>query len=69
MLPGDLAESLLRTMQGMYTDVDLDARVRNNVKLISPAVWKVGPEGSRYEVGLTLARLQANGENKQGEVG
>ena len=61
-LPRDLAESLLRTMQGMYTEVDLEARVRNNVKQVSPAVWKVSPDSARYGAGLTLARLQANGE-------
>ncbi len=50
-LPDDLAESLLRTMQGMYTDVALEANVRNNVKLTAPSVWKVEVDPENWTVG------------------
>jgi len=62
MLPDDLSRSLLRTILGMYTDVNLAADVRNNIKLVAKAVWEVCSDESRYEAGMKLASLEANGE-------
>lgn len=61
-LPDDLSGSLLRTVLGMYTDVNLAANMRNNIKLVAPVVWDVCSDESRYEVGLRFATLEANGE-------
>lgn len=61
-LPDDLSASLLRAIVGMYTDANLVADVRNNIKLVGRAVWNVCSEESRYEVGLKFATLEANGE-------
>jgi hypothetical protein len=46
----------------MYTDVNLAANMRNNIKLVAPVVWDVCSDESRYEVGLRFATLEANGE-------
>jgi len=61
-LPDDLSASLLRAVLGMYTDLNLAADVRNNIKLVAPVVWEVCSEESRYEVGLKFATLEANGD-------
>jgi len=61
-LPDDLSGSLLRTVLGMYTDVNLAADTRNNIKLVAPVVWDVCSGESRYQVGLRFATLEANGE-------
>lgn len=61
-LSDDLSGSLLRTVLGMYTDVRLAADVRNNIKLVAPAVWEVCSDECRYEGGLKFATLEANGE-------
>ena len=61
-LPEDLSESLLRALLGMYTDTDVDAHVRDNIKLLAKSVWDVVPLDARREVGLKQAMLAVNGE-------
>ena len=61
-LPDDLAGSLLRAILGMYTDTRIAVQVRDNIKLIASSVWQVAPDDSRYDAGLKLANLEANGE-------
>ncbi len=61
-MPEDLSASLLRAILGMYSDTNLAADVRNNIKLVAPAVWGICSEESRFEVGLKFATLEANGE-------
>lgn len=62
LLPDDLSSSLLRAMIGMYTDADIDSRVRDNIKLVAKSVWDVTPVEARQEAGLKHATLAANGE-------
>lgn len=61
-LSGDLAESLLRTLFGMYTDLKLTAETRNNIKLIAPAAWNQVDEDTRREAGVKYAIFSANAE-------
>jgi len=61
-LPEDLAHSLLRTAFGMYTDLRLDANVRNNIRFLAPEVWEVCSEDAKYDVGLKHGSFSANGE-------
>jgi len=44
LLPPDLATSLLRTIFGMYTDPDMLATAKNNIKLIATSAWSISPE-------------------------
>ena len=62
MLPPDLAVSLIRTLFGMYTDPKMAATAKNNIKLLSPAVWKQAPEAARYEVGLKYQTFASNAD-------
>ena len=62
LLPEDLSSSLLRAMLGMYTDADIDSRVRDNIKLVAKSVWNVAPVEVRQEAGMKQATLAANGE-------
>lgn len=62
MLPPDLAVSLIRTLFGMYTDPKMAVTAKNNIKLLSPAVWKQAPESSRYEVGLKYQSFASNAD-------
>ena len=61
-LQGSLAESLLRTLFGMYTDLSLAAEARNNIKLIAPAAWNQVSEDARREAGVKYAIFSANAE-------
>ena len=61
-LPEDLSWSLLRAMLGMYTDTDIDSRVRDNIRLVAKSVWDVAPVEARQEAGVKQATLAANGE-------
>ena len=61
-LPEDLSSSLLRAMLGMYTDGDIDSRVRDNIRLVAKSVWEFAPVEARQQVGVQQATLAANGE-------
>lgn len=61
-LPGELSASLLRSIFGMYTDLDVAADVRDNIKLVAQAVWDACTDEPKYEAGMKLASLKANGE-------
>jgi hypothetical protein len=61
-LQGSLAESLLRTLFGMYTDLSLVAEARNNIKLIASAVWNQVDEDTRREAGVKYAIFSVNAE-------
>jgi hypothetical protein len=61
-LPLEIVSSLLRTIFGMYTDSDMAASAKNNIKLIAKAVWNGAPDERRYEVGLKYATFAANAD-------
>jgi hypothetical protein len=61
-LPQEIVSSLLRTIFGMYTDPDMAAIAKNNIKLIAKAVWNGAPDERRYEVGLKFATFAANAD-------
>ena len=61
-LPEDLSSSLLRTILGMYTDMEIDSRVRDNVKLVAKSIWDAAPVEARREAGIKQGTLAANGE-------
>jgi hypothetical protein len=59
-LSPEMASSLLRTVFGMYTDPEMAAIAKNNIKLIADSVWKCAPDERRYEVGEKYATFAAN---------
>jgi hypothetical protein len=61
-LPEEITHSLLRTIFGMFVDPKTDAKVKDNIRLISRAAWGVSSEDARYEVGLRYATYSANGD-------
>lgn len=62
LLQEDLATSLLRTIFGMYTDKNMAAIAKNNIKLIASSVWNVAPDEIKYEMGLKYSTFAANAE-------
>lgn len=61
-LPLEIVSSLLRTIFGMYTDPDMAASAKNNIKLIAKAVWNGAPDERRFEAGLKYATFAANAD-------
>ena len=61
-LTEDLSLSLLRAILGMYTDTNIDSRVRDNIRLVAKSVWVVASVEARREAGVKQATLAANGE-------
>ncbi len=61
-LQDSLAESLLRTLFGMYTDLGLAAEARNNIKFIALAAWSQVSDDARHEAGVKYAIFSANAE-------
>ena len=61
-LPSETAAALLRSAVGLYSDLKLDQRVVQNIRLVAAALWTAAPEESRYEVGLKYAALSVNAE-------
>ena len=61
-LPHDLAISLLRTIFGMYTDMNLPATTKNNIKLVAGFVWNNNSEEAKQEIGLKYAIFAANAD-------
>ena len=61
-LNADLSESLFRSVFGMYTDVSVDAQVRDNLKLVARSIWEIVSIDVRREAGLKHAVLTVNGD-------
>jgi hypothetical protein len=61
-LPEEILRSILSTILGMFVDPKIEARVKDNIRLVSRAVWGVASEEARYEVGLKYATYSANGD-------
>jgi hypothetical protein len=61
-LPEEISRSLLRASVGMFTDTQLSAETRSNIRLIAPHVWAVSSDEARYEAGLKQATFSVNGE-------
>ncbi len=61
-LPEELIHSLLRTVFGMYTDVNIAANIRRNINLVAQEIWKSSAEEIRYEIGLKYSSFEVNGE-------
>lgn len=57
-----VAESLLRSLFGMFTDPGLDANVRANIRLIAKASWDKVHDETRHQIGLQHATFAANAE-------
>lgn len=62
LLPPDLILSLLRSIFGMFTDPNLAANTKQNIRVIAPAVWHAATDEDRYEIGLKYAVFSANAE-------
>lgn len=62
LLPEELSASLLRAVLGMYADSNLSADIRNNIRLVGPAIWAACTDEPKYEAGMKFASLEANGE-------
>jgi hypothetical protein len=61
-VPEKNARSILRAILGMFVDPKLEAKVKDNIRLVAPAVWSIISEEARYEVGLKYATYSANGD-------
>lgn len=61
-LSGDLANSLLRAIFGMYTDEKLSANIRENIELISKTVWNQIDEDAKNDIGLKYGIFSVNGD-------
>jgi hypothetical protein len=61
-LPEELSRSLMRAAFGMYTDTNLSAQARGNIRLVAGEIWRSCGEEARHEAGLKHATLSANGE-------
>ncbi|MDX8044762.1 hypothetical protein SH601_02080 [Gracilibacillus sp. S3-1-1] len=62
MLPVELVDSTLRAVFGMYVDPSLDARIRNNLKLVAPSLWINCSEETKKDLGLKYAIYSANAD-------
>lgn len=62
LLPPDLVLSLLRSIFGMFTDPTLPADIKQNIRLIAPAVWKAATDENRYEIGFKYSIFSANAD-------
>jgi hypothetical protein len=67
-LPEDLAHSLLRAIFGMYTDTNLAQNVRDNIDLISKAVWNRSDSPAKKDIGLKYAIFSVNAEQNRKEL-
>src|SRR5699024_5829926 len=61
-LPIELVDSTIRAVFGMYTDPDLEALVRNNLKLVIPSLWYSCSTDSKNDLGLKYAIYSANAD-------
>lgn len=61
-LPPQIVSSLLRAIAGMFADPGMAASVKNNIRLIAPAVWEHAPDQARHDVGLKYSRFAANAD-------
>jgi hypothetical protein len=68
-LPEQLAQSLLRSVFGMYTDPDVAASVRNNITLTARAIWSATGPTTRAEIGVKCATFAVNGEVDRNDLG
>ena len=66
-LPGDLANSLLRAIFGMYCDNNLSQNIRENIDLISKRVWSRSDEDAKYDIGIKYATFSINGDIQRKE--
>ena len=62
VLPSDLVLSLLRSVFGMFTDPDLPAEIKQNIRLIAPAVWEAVMDETKYEIGFKYSVYSANAD-------
>ncbi|MEZ4552452.1 MAG: hypothetical protein R3B59_00930 [Dehalococcoidia bacterium] len=67
-LPRELRDSLLRTIFGMYTDIDLTAQSRSNIQFVAPAIWSHADSEIRQETAVRFATLQANGDMERARL-
>ena len=67
-LTEDLADSLLRSVVGSYTDKDIESWIRDNIRLLAPPIWDTVTDEARREVGLKHANLAANGEVRRADL-
>jgi hypothetical protein len=61
-LPEEIVRSILRTIFGMFVDPKVEAKVKDNIRLVAQAIWGVSSEEARNEVGLKYATYSANGD-------
>ncbi len=67
-LPSNRAGTLLNSMFGMYIDERLSAQVRTNINYVSESVWDCTTEDYKYEVGLKLESMSANGDVERAKL-
>ncbi len=66
-LPIELVAALLRSSFGLYCDPRQEVRIRSNVQLIAPGLWRHSPDGAKGEVGLKYASYSANADIERKE--
>lgn len=62
VLPSDLVVSLLRSVFGMFTDPDLSAEIKQNIRLIAPAVWEAVMDETKHEIGFKYSVYSVNAD-------
>lgn len=68
ILPMDLVDSTIRAIFGMYTDPELDAQFRNNLRLVVSSLWERCSLESKRNLGLKYAIYSANADLKRKEL-
>lgn len=61
-LPDELLNSFLRTIFGMYTDVNIAANIRRNINLVAKEIFQIASDDMRHEIGLKYSSFEVNGE-------
>lgn len=61
-LPDEVADSVLKTLFGMYSDPNLPSTSRDNINMIVNKYWVQAPEQSKYNIGFYFSTLATNGD-------
>lgn len=61
-IPKAQMASFARSIIGIYTDLRTNSNIRNNIELISKALWSSLTDETKYEIGLKFGHFTVNGD-------
>lgn len=64
-LPKEYISALLKSVFGMYTDPNLDAKTRKNLNMIINTIWELSVNETKKEIVLIYATFAANADIKR----